>query len=110
MYLEKWYYVYIMTNRSRTLYTGVTGNIRQRVYEHKTGTFKGSFTSRYKLDRLVYFEKFKRVGVAIAREKQLKRWTKIKKIWLIVSMNPTWKDLAGDWFPELKPQKEKENA
>jgi putative endonuclease len=50
------------------------------------------------------------VGVAIAREKQLKRWTKIKKIWLIVSMNPTWKDLAGDWFPELKPQKEKENA
>jgi putative endonuclease len=50
------------------------------------------------------------VGVAIAREKQLKRWTKIKKIRLIVSMNPTWKDLAGDWFPELKPQKEKENA
>jgi putative endonuclease len=110
MYLEKWYYVYIMANRSKTLYTGVTGNIRQRVYEHKTGTFKGSFTSRYKLDRLVYFEKFKRVGVAIAREKQLKRWTKIKKIRLIVSMNPTWKDLAGDWFPELKPQKEKENA
>jgi putative endonuclease len=85
MYLEKWYYVYIMTNRSRTLYTGVTGNIRQRVYEHK-------------------------VGVAIAREKQLKRWTKIKKIRLIVNMNPTWKDLAEDWFPELKEQKKKTNA
>jgi putative endonuclease len=102
MYFEKWYYVYIMANRSKTLYTGVTGNIRQRVFEHKTGTFKGSFTSRYKLDRLVYFEKFKRVGVAIAREKQLKRWRKIKKIQLIVSTNPTWKDLAEDWFPELK--------
>jgi putative endonuclease len=110
MYFEKWYYVYIMTNRSKTLYTGVTGNIRQRVYEHKTGTFKGSFTSRYKLDRLVYFEKFKRVGVAIAREKQVKRWTKIKKIRLIVSMNPTWKDLAEDWFPELTEQKKKTNA
>ena len=62
MYLEKWYYVYIMANRSKTLYTGVTGNIRQRVYEHKTGTFKGSFTSRYKIDRLVYFEKIQAPG------------------------------------------------
>ena len=99
-----------MANRSKTLYTGVTGNSRQRVFEHKTEIFKGSFTSRYKLDRLVYFEKFKRVGVAIAPEKQLKRWRKIKKIQLIVSMNPTRKDLAEDWFPELKEQKKKTNA
>ena len=110
MYLEKWYYVYIMTNRSRTLYTGVTGNIRQRVYEHKTGTFKGSFTSRYKIDRLVYFEKFKRVGVAIAREKQLKRWTKIKKIRLIVSVNPTWKDLAEHSLPGAEGAEEKDKC
>ena len=105
---EKWYFVYIMSNRSKTLYTGVTGNLRKRVFEHKTGAFEG-FTSRYKIDRLVYWEKFKRVQSAIAREKQLKRWKRIKKIQLIVSMNPTWKDLAEDWFPELK-EKEKEDA
>ena len=85
MYYEKWYWVYIMTNRSKTLYTGVAGNITRRVFEHKTGTYEG-FTSRYKLDRLVYWEKFKRVQDAIAREKQLKGWTKIKKIRLIVGM------------------------
>lgn len=101
MYSERWYYIYIMTNRSKTLCVGVTGNIRKRVFQHKTGVFEG-FTKRYKLDRLVYWEQFKRVGYAIAREKQLKRWTRIKKIRLIVSMNPTWKDLAEDWFPELK--------
>jgi putative endonuclease len=101
MYSEKWYYIYIMANRSKTPYVGVTSNIRRRVFQHKTGAFKG-FTSRYKIDRLVYSERFKRVGYAIAREKQLKRWTRIKKIRLIVSMNPTWKDLAEDWFPELE--------
>ena len=61
----------------------------------------------YRMDRLVYWEKFKRVNDAIAREKQLKSWTRIKKIQLIVGMNPTWEDLAEGWFPELK---EKENA
>lgn len=106
MYSEKWYYVYVMTNRSKTLYVGITSKIRARVFQHKTGAFEG-FTSRYKLDRLVYWEKFKRVGDAIGREKQMKRWTRIKKIQLIVSMNPTWKDLAEEWFPELK---EKTNA
>ncbi len=100
-YREKWYFVYIMTNRSKTLYIGITGAFRKRVFQHKTGAFEG-FTSRYKLDRLVYWEKFKSVHYAVAREKQLKRWMRIKKIQLIVSMNPTWKDLAEDWFPELK--------
>ena len=100
-YREKWYFVYIMSNRSKTLYIGITGTFRRRVLQHKSGTFEG-FTSRYKLDRLVYWEKFKSVHYAIAREKQLKGWTRIKKIQLIVSMNPTWKDMAEDWFPELK--------
>jgi putative endonuclease len=90
-----------MTNRSRTLYIGVTSKFTLRVYQHKTGVFKG-FTSRYKMDRLVYWEKFKRVQDAIAREKQLKGWTRVKKIQLIVSMNPTWKDLAEGWFLELE--------
>jgi putative endonuclease len=69
--------------------------------EHKTGAVEG-FTSRYKLDWLVYWEKFQYVRSAIAREKQIKRWKRVKKVQLVVSMNPTWKDLAADWFPELK--------
>jgi putative endonuclease len=106
MYFERWYFVYIMSNRSKTLYVGITSKFTQRVFQHKTGVFKG-FTSRYRMDRLVYWERFKRVHDAIAREKQLKGWTRIKKIQLIVSMNPTWNDLAEDWFSELE---EKENA
>ena len=100
MHFEKWYYVYIVTNRSKTPYTGVARSLRKRLYEHKTGAFDG-FTKRYKIDRLVYYETYKYVKNAIAREKQLKRWTKIKKIRLIVSMNPAWRDLAEGWFPEL---------
>ena len=89
-----------MTNRSKTLYAGVTGKLRERVFQHKTGMFEG-FTSRYQLDRLVYWEKYKNVRTAIAREKQIKGWRRIRKIQLIVSMNPTWKDLAEDWYPAL---------
>ena len=100
MHFDRWYYVYIVTNRSKTLYTGVAGSLRKRVYEHKIGVFDG-FTKRYKIDRLVYYETYKYVKNAIAREKQIKRWTKIKKIRLIVGMNPTWRDLAVDWFPDL---------
>ena len=99
MHFEKWYYVYIVTNRSKTLYVGVTRSLRQRLYEHKTGVFDG-FTKRYKIDRLVYYETYKYVRNAIAREKQIKRWTRIKKIRLIVGMNPAWRDLAEDWFPD----------
>jgi putative endonuclease len=100
---EKTFFVYIMTNRSMNFYIGVTNNIRERVFQHKTGAFEG-FTSRYKVDRLVYWEKFKYVNSAIAREKQLKRWTRAKKMQLIVSMNPTWKDLAADWLPGLQKE------
>jgi putative endonuclease len=99
-FVEKWYYVYIVTNRSKTLYIGITSKLRVRVFQHKTGVFKG-FTSEYKIDRLVYWEQFKSVNAAIAREKQLKGWRRIKKIQLIVGMNPTWNDLSADWYPEL---------
>ncbi len=89
----KYYYVYVMTNRSKTLYTGVTNDVRRRVWEHKHQ--EGSeFTSRYRCDRLVYYERFVDVGRAIAREKQIKGWLRIKKIQLIVSVNPTWADLS----------------
>ena len=105
MHLEKCYYIYIMSNRSKTIYVGVTGHLRTRVWQHKTGEFEG-FTKKYKLDRLVYLEKYKYVRNALGREKQLKRWTRIKKIQLIVGMNPTWKDLAEDWYLELRKEKD----
>jgi putative endonuclease len=91
------YYVYIMTNRSQTLYTGVTGNLPGRTLEHKQGV-KGQFAARSKIDRLVYFEGFGRIGAAITREKQIKGLLRIKKIALIVSMNPDWKDLSEGWY------------
>jgi len=104
MYYERWFYVYILTNRSRTLYTGITGRLKQRVWEHKIGECDG-FTKRYKIDRLVYYEAYKYVNNAIAREKQIKRWSKIKKVRLIVSMNPAWRDLSDGWYQELAGKK-----
>jgi putative endonuclease len=80
------YYVYIMTNHSRTLYTGVTNDLRRRMYEHKQKLVPG-FTSKYNINRLVYFETTSDVRVAIAREKQIKGWLKAKKIALIESAN-----------------------
>ena len=90
-------YVYIMTNQSRTLYLGFTNNIRQRVRQHKEGLIDG-FTSRYKLDTLVYFETFSDVTSVIAREKQIKRWRREKKLRLIVQENPDWRDLSDGWY------------
>ena len=101
------YYVYMMTNRSKTLYTGVTGDLERRVFEHKQG-IKGEFAACYKIDRLVYFERFGDIHAAIAREKQLKGWLRVKKIALIVSMNPAWKDLSETWF--LRHQYQPESA
>jgi len=91
------FFVYIMTNRSRTLYVGVTNSLERRVFEHKNHLVKG-FTSRYRIDMLVYYEMTQDVEVAIAREKQIKGWLRSKKIALIESMNPEWDDLAAGWF------------
>ena len=90
------YFVYIMTNRSRTLYIGVTNNLVRRVREHKTGISSG-FTAKYKLDRLVYFERFEDVHNAIEREKRIKGWLRVNKIALIISVNPSWSDLSEEW-------------
>ena len=93
----KTYFVYIMSNRSKTLYTGVTNSLVRRVREHKEGT--GScFAAQYKVDRLVYFERFEDVHNAIEREKRIKRLLRIRKIALIVSVNPAWRDLSSEWF------------
>jgi putative endonuclease len=91
------YFVYIMTNRSKTLYVGVTNNLVRRVREHKTGIGSG-FAAKYKLDRLVYFERFQCVQNAIEREKRIKGWLRIKKIALVVSINPAWRDLSEEWY------------
>ena len=90
---RKTYYVYIMTNQSRTLYVGVTNNIRRRVYEHRAKLLE-SFTGRYNIDTLVCVESFSDVYSAIEREKQIKRWRREKKLQLIARENPDWRDLS----------------
>lgn len=93
------YYVYLMTNKAKTvIYTGVTNNLERRVYEHKSLTNKSSFTFRYKLTNLVYFESFHESVDEIAREKQIKNGSREKKINLIEVDNPKWDDLSVDWF------------
>ena len=90
MRTPKIYFVYIVTNRSKTLYAGVTGNLVRRVREHKMG-IGSCFTAKYKLDRLVYFERFEDIRNAIEREKRIKGWLRVKKIALIVTLNPAWR-------------------
>jgi putative endonuclease len=92
------YFVYILTNRSRTLYTGVTRDLERRMYEHRMKLLTG-FTSRYNVNRLVYFETTSDVRSAIGREKEIKSWRRDKKIALIQASNPTWKDLSRSWHP-----------
>ncbi|BDA72953.1 Excinuclease ABC, C subunit, N-terminal [Rivularia sp. IAM M-261] len=91
------YYVYIMTNYSKTLYTGVTNDLNRRVYEHKQKLIPG-FTQKYNITKLVYFEETTDVTDAIAREKQIKGWLREKKIALIESINPTLQDLSAGWY------------
>jgi putative endonuclease len=94
---RKTYFVYIVSNRSKTLYTGVTDSLIRRVREHKL-RIGSSFASKYQLDRLAYFERFEDVRNAIEREKEIKGWLRIKKIALIVSVNPAWRDLSLEWY------------
>jgi putative endonuclease len=93
----KQYYIYIMTNRSKTLYTGVTNDLIRRVYEHKQKLVSG-FTNKYNITKLVYFEETDDIKAAILREKQIKGWLRTKKISLIEGFNPEWEDLSEDWF------------
>jgi putative endonuclease len=95
--MMKQYYVCIITNRSRTLYTGVTSNLEKRVREHKLKLVPG-FTERYNINRLVYYEITPDVEIAISREKQIKGWLRSKKIQLIETLNPNWRDLSEEWF------------
>ena len=95
---EKVYYVYILTNKlNSVLYIGVTNNLEHRVYQHKEG--KGSqFTKKYKCNKLIYYEEYKYINEAIAREKELKGWSRKKKEILINKINSLWSDLGADWL------------
>lgn len=99
MQSQKQYYVYIMTNKSKTLYIGVTNDLQRRVYEHKNKLIQG-FTAKYNIRLLVHYETTSDIYEACAREKQLKGWLRIKKVRLIESTNPGWKDLSVELWGE----------
>ena len=98
--MDKTSYVYMMGSASRrALYTGVTALLYERVWEHKNN-LGGYFTSKYKCYRLVFFEQFTNIEAAIEGEKEIKGWRREKKNRLVESMNPEWRDLATDWYPQ----------
>ena len=91
------YFVYILANwDDSVLYIGVTSNLKRRLYEHRNGLVEG-FTKKYNLHKLVYFEHTSDVYSAISREKQLKKWSRVKKNTLISRQNPNWTDLSANW-------------
>jgi len=101
--MQEFAHVYILSSGFKHLYIGVTTQFEQRISDHKDGTYPNSFTSHYNINQLVYFERYTDVSVAINREKQLKRWSRIKKIRLIVALNPDWRDLSLDWGKPTEP-------
>jgi len=104
MWMQKGYFVYIMSSQRRVLYVGITNNLPLRVWQHKTGAAEG-FTSRYKVTQLVYYENFDNVRNAIHREKEIKGWIRQRKIELIESVNPNWKDLSTGWYKRQSDEK-----
>lgn len=100
--METFAYVYILSGDSKRLYIGLTTKLEKRIAQHKDQTFPDSFTARYNIKRLVYIERYSDIQVAIAREKQLKRWLRIKKVALIVASNPAWRDLSAEWSKPIE--------
>ena len=100
---EHEYYVYILANTFHRLYTGVTHSLMVRVRQHKEAKDPNSFTARYGIDRLVYFERFQYIQDAIGRETEIKGWMRVKKIALVVRHNPTWRDLSDDFGKTIEP-------
>ena len=96
----KSYFVYIMSSQRRVLYIGVTSKLERRVFQHKAHFFAG-FTAKYNVSNLVYFESYSNVYRAIGREKELKGWLRQKKLSLIESTNPNWKDLSYGWYQKI---------
>jgi putative endonuclease len=98
---DRLYYVYILASASRVLYTGITNNLTRRISEHKRKTVPG-FTQRYNVTQFMHVEIFRDIRTAIAREKQIKAWSRAKRVALIDSNNPKWKDLSDEW---LRPKR-----
>ena len=103
------YYVYLMTNRSGTLYTGVTNNLERRVYEHKHKLIPG-FTRKYNINMLVYYETTDDINAALTREKPIKDWRRSKRVSLIESLNPQWRDLSDGWFNPTPPDSSRSSS
>jgi putative endonuclease len=99
--MSRRYWIYIPASRSRNLYVGVTNDLQRRMIEHRQGLVSG-VTSRYGVFRLAHCEPFADIRDAIAREKEIKRWRREKKLWLIERNNPTWEDLAVSFVPGRK--------
>src|SRR5262245_16366682 len=97
---KKLYFTYIMGSLSGTLYTGITSRMVPRAWEHKNKVDPG-FTAKYDVDRLLYYETYSSVISAITREKQIKGMRRSKKVALIESVNPSWKDLSKEWFESI---------
>ena len=106
---KKTFHVYILSSRSRNLYVGMTGDLRTRVYDHKTKAQDG-YTARYNIDRLVYYEEQPGPREAFEREREIKTWFRARKVALIEAANPTWEDLSAGWYdesvetPERRPE------
>ena len=97
--MTRTYWVYIMSSRWRVIYVGVTNNLTRRVWQHKNA-HRATFTGRYRVNRLVWYEEGGDIREMIAREKQLKAWSHRNKIALIASINPKWRALSDDWLQE----------
>jgi putative endonuclease len=97
MAVQRRYFVSILSSKTKRLYVGVTNDLERRVAQHRRRELEG-FTSRYNIDRLVYFEETNDVWAALNREKQLKGWVRVRKLELVSDMNSEWRDLAAEWF------------
>lgn len=102
--MQKTFHVYILSSRSKNLYTGVTGQLTTRIWQHKTKEL-GRHTAKYNIDRLVYFEEHPTADEAIVREKEIKSWRRELRVALIESSNPAWDDLSEGWFANKEIKK-----
>ena len=108
----KTFFVYILSNKSRRVYVGITSELQARTFKHTHKWYEGSFTSRYNFDMVVYVERYSDPNCAIERETEIKGWRREKKLRLILSVNPDWADLSAEWrenelwqiIPEAKPR------
>jgi putative endonuclease len=100
---DRCYYIYILANSFHRLYTGVSNDLATRISQHKNAEDPQSFTAKYRIHKLVYYERFQYINDAIAREKEIKGWVRARKIALIVQHNPIWRDLSEDWGKPIEP-------